>query len=365
MICTVGVALLGCGNVGAAVAGRLIEHQAEIEWRTGVRYELRGIAVRNAAKPRGLPRELFTQDAATLLERDIDLVIECMGGTSEAAELVERALERGCHVVSANKDLFALHGPRLHALARAHGVTLRYEAAVCAAIPVLRILDESLAGDRIESISGIINGTCNAILSAMEAGAEFEEALRDAQAKGYAEADPRNDVEGIDAAHKLAILMQCAFSIGVTTPRISANGISQITKRDVARAAMLGYRIRLIATATAHGAQVAPVLVQDGHPFAAVSGPDNILSIVGRDCGELLMQGRGAGGAATASAILGDAISALKTIASANTQHRPALRPAASIASCYDHLRRLPELSRYPVWDTRAIPVLPTAAQAL
>ncbi len=353
MLCTVGIALLGCGTVGSSVAQRLIAERDAIERRSGVRYELRGIAVRNEGKPRGVDASLFTRNALALIDDPrVDLVIECIGGTHEAGDFVERALERGRHVVTANKDLLATHGPRLRALAQVRGSGLRYEAAACGAIPVVRMLEESLAGDRIDAIAGILNGTCNAILSAMENGAEYDEALRDAQARGFAEADPSHDVEGIDAAHKLALLMQLAFGLAIITPRIGASGITGITKRDIARAHMLGYRIRLVAAATRRAAAVAPVLVPQSHPFADARGPENVVRVVARDAGTLALHGHGAGGAATASAVLGDVVSSLHAIASHRdvVAHLP-LEPALELAPLFADLPRLPELPRYPRWD--------------
>ncbi|MBV8636530.1 MAG: homoserine dehydrogenase [Candidatus Eremiobacteraeota bacterium] len=360
MVCTAGIALLGCGTVGASVAERLLHERDAIERRCGVRYELRAIAVRDASKPRpgSIDPRLFTNDARALVnDPHVDLVIECIGGTTQAADLIENALERGRSVVTANKDLLATQGPRLQSLAAARGARLRYEAAACGAIPVVRMLDDALAGDRIDALAGVVNGTCNAILSAMENGAEFAEALADAQAQGYAEADPSNDVEGIDAAHKLAVLMQLAFGLAVISPRVRHSGIAAVTKRDVARAQMLGYRIRLVAAAarTPAGAfaGVAPVLVPQDHPFAAISGPENIVRVVARDAGPLIMRGRGAGGPATASAVLGDVVSSLRALGERHDIARTAraLEPALDVAPIFADLPRHPELPRYTLWD--------------
>jgi homoserine dehydrogenase len=353
MLCTVGIALLGCGTVGDSVAERLLDERDAIERRSGLSYELRGVAVRDLSKRRRIDRRLLTNDALGLVEDPrVDVIVECIGGTSAAVELVERALERGRSVVTANKDLLATQGPRLRALASSRHAGLRYEAAVCGAVPIVRMLEESLAGDRVEAICGVMNGTCNAILTAMESGAEYDEALCDARARGYAEADPSNDVDGIDAAHKLALLMQLAFGLAVLSPRLPVSGIAGITKREIARARMLGYRIRLVAAARRDAAGVAPLLVPEGHPFAAVSGPENIVRVLARDAGPLVVRGLGAGGVPTASAILGDVVTSLRAIAQ---RHDLALAQpldaAHDIAPLFAELVRHPELPRYPLWD--------------
>lgn len=367
----VGIAVLGCGTVGSSVVTRLLHDRDLIEARSGVHYVVRGVAVADAAKCRaaGIDASLLTRDGRALVDRnDVDLVIECIGGLAEAAELVERALARGVSVITANKDLIATQGPRLHALANAHGATLRYEASVCGAIPIVALLEHSLAGDRVSAIAGVMNGTCNAILSAMENGAEYADALADAQAKGYAEADPTNDVDGIDAAHKLAVLAQKSFGIALTTQRIRASGISQVSKRDIARAAMLGYRIRLIAAATHHEnavrAEVAAVLVPNDHPFASLSGPENIVRVIARDAGVLQVRGHGAGGAATGSAVLGDVVATLRLLAQRRSAPAPHLKAAGDVGSLFNELARHPELPRYPIWSD-ALLDYPAQVQAI
>lgn len=335
---SVGVGLVGCGTVGAAVAQRLLAQQQDIEARAGVRFELRAIAVRSAQRARSnLPPHLFVADARSLgADPAIDVLVECAGGTGDIAETVEAALERGAHVISANKELIATQGPRLQAIAAACAGTLAYESAVCAAIPIVRMLSQSLAGDEVLCIAGVVNGTTNAILCAMENGSDYAQALADAQLRGYAEADPSSDVEGHDAAHKLALLARLAFGCNVVSPQISRRGISHITARDVARARMLGRRIRLIAAAkkTPRGicAEVAPLLVPEDHPFARTSGAQNALRIVARDAGALLLCGEGAGGAATASAVLGDVMSALRAIAERRSPARGAMINATAVA---------------------------------
>jgi homoserine dehydrogenase len=358
MDCTVGIGLLGCGTVGASVAQRLLSERDAIERRSGVRYQLQAIAIANPSKarPAAIDPKLFTTNARAVIDDPrVDLIIEAIGGTHDASELLEYALERGRTVVTANKDLIATQGPRLFALAHARGARLRYEAAACGAIPVIRVLDDALAGDRIHAFGGVVNGTCTFILSQMERGEEYAPALARAQELGYAEVDPTNDVEGLDAAHKLALLMQLAFQMAVISPRLRRNGITSVTKRDVARAQMLGYRIRLVAAATRAdnhvSAEVAPVLVPQAHPFAAASGPENVVRVVSRDAGPMLLSGVGAGGFPTASAVLGDVVTALRDVANRRVAHFPALDPALHVAPLFEHLSRHPELPRYPLWD--------------
>jgi homoserine dehydrogenase len=359
---TVGVGLLGCGTVGAQVAQRLQRERDAIERRSGVRYELRAVAIENPQKqrPNSVDHRLFTRDARSIVEDPhVDLIIELVGGTADAAEFVERALERGRHVVSANKDLFGTQGPRLAALAASRGAALRFEAAVGGAIPILRVLGEALAGDSILAVAGVLNGTCTSILAAMGDGVEFDEALLRAQREGYAEAEPSNDLDGTDAAHKLAIVVQTAFALAVISPRIRRSGVTNVTRRDVARARMLGCSIRLVAAAVRaeHGilAEVAPVLVEQPHEFARTYDAENALNILARDAGRLALRGSGAGGVATASAVLGDVVTILRGLreghdfgARGNTQ---VSHPAIDVEPFFDRLPRLTELPQYPHWD--------------
>jgi homoserine dehydrogenase len=359
---TVGVGLLGCGTVGTNVADRLQRERDVIERRSGVRYELRAIAIADALKRRAstLERRLFTRDARSVVDDpQVDLVIEVIGGTTEAAELVERALERGRHVVSANKDLFGEHGPRLQALAASRRAALRFEGAVGGAIPILRTLDEALAGDEVFSVAGVVNGTCTSILSAMEEGAGFDESLARAQQLGYAEADPTNDIEGIDVAHKLAIVAQLAFGLAVVSPRIRRTRISAVAQRDVARARMLGFRLRPIAAAlrTPFGilAEVAPVLVSEDHEFARTTGAENVVQITARDAGRLVLRGAGAGGVATSSAVLADVVSVLRALGQGRgfdlRGRSSSLETAGRIEPFFDRLSRTAELPNYPIWS--------------
>lgn len=359
---TVGVGLLGCGTVGSNVADRLQREHEIIERRSGVRYELRAIAIQDSLKrrPSALERRLFTRDARSVVDDPhVDLVIEVIGGTTDAAELVERALERGRHVVTANKDLLGEQGPRLQALAASRRAALRFEGAVAGAIPIVRTLGDALAGDEILSVAGVVNGTCTAILSAMEEGAGFDESLARAQRLGYAEADPGNDVEGVDAAHKIAVIAQLAFGLAVTSPRVARTGISAVTQRDVSRARMLGFRIRHVAAVlrTPDGvlAEVAPLLVAETHEFARTADAENVVQVVARDAGRLVLRGTGAGGAATASAVLGDVVTILHALGQGRgfdmRGRSHSLETASRIEPFFDRLSRTVELPNYAIWD--------------
>lgn len=358
---TVGIAVLGCGTVGSQVADRLQRDRHALEHTTGVRYELCGVAIRDAAKdrPGSLERRLFTRDARALIDDPkVDVVVELIGGTAEAAPLVEHALERGRHVVTANKDLIGTQGPRLRALADVRGVALRFDAAVAGAIPLLRTLGEALAGDEVRSVAGVVNGTCTFVLEAMERGASLPEALACARELGYAEADARNDLDGTDAAHKLAAIAQLAFGLAVISPRIACRGIAAVAPYDIDRARRLGRRIRLVAATarTRYGiaAEVAPVLVAAGHEFGRTAGVENVVIVDARDAGRLTLRGAGAGGCATASAVLGDVVAVLRSI-----EHRGAgvrgrgraLDPVPRVTPFFDSPVRFPDLTHFPVWD--------------
>lgn len=358
---TVGIGLLGCGTVGASVADRLVRERPTIEARSGVRYELRHVAIRDhhKARPSSLASRLFTRDARAVVEDNrVDLVIELIGGTADATDLVERALDRRKHVVTANKDLLATQRPRLRAIATSRGVTLRFEAAVAGAIPITRVLEDSLAGDRIESISGVVSGTCTYIMSRLEVGDTHEEALNAARRAGYAEADATSDVDGTDAAHKLAILAQLAFGQSLVSNRLPRTGIGGIDRSTVARASIAGLRIRLVAAAvrTKHGtaAEIAPVLLSEQHEFARTRDVENVIRIESRDAGTLHLRGAGAGGAATASAVLGDVVTALWTIAGRRDSLRApsrALEPAIEVVPLFATLPRLPDFPEYALWN--------------
>ena len=312
------LALLGCGVVGAAVARLLDEQSAELAARVGAPLELAGIAVRRPNRHSGIDPALLTTDAAALVTReDVDIVIEVIGGIEPARSLLLSALKSGKSVVSANKALLAEDGASLHAEASANGLDLYYEAAVAGAIPLLRPLRESLAGDRITRVIGIVNGTTNFILSRMTAsGAGFSEALAEATALGYAEADPSADVDGFDAAAKAAILAGLAFHTRVTAADVHREGISEVTAADVASAAAMDCTVKLLAICERSSSpdrpsvavRVHPAMIPTSHPLAGVGEAFNAVYVEAQAAGSLMFYGRGAGGEPTASAVLGDLV---------------------------------------------------------
>jgi homoserine dehydrogenase len=312
------VALLGCGTVGSSVL-RLIHEQADdLAARIGRPVEVAGIAVRRPAHHSDVPSHLLTTDAQGLVTRDdVDLVVEVIGGIEPARTLILAAFEAGKSVVTANKALLAEDGVALHAAAAKAGVDLYYEASVAGAIPLLRPLRESLAGDQIRKVVGIVNGTTNYILSRMaETGAGFAEALAEATELGYAEADPTADVDGFDAAAKAAILASLAFHTPVTASDVHREGISAVSATDVARAAEIGCTVKLLAicerVANGEGDSVAvrvhPAMIPTTHPLAAVGGAFNAVFVEAEAAGQLMFYGQGAGGEPTASAVLGDLV---------------------------------------------------------
>ncbi|MCB0892556.1 MAG: homoserine dehydrogenase [Propionibacteriaceae bacterium] len=314
------VALLGCGVVGSQVARQMLEGGDEFQARVGRRLDLVGIAVRNLAKDRpGIDAALLTDDAAELVARKgIDLVIEVMGGVEPARSLILAAMAGGASVITANKQLLAQDGPTLYEAAAEAGVDLYYEAAVAGAIPIIRPLRESLVGDEVTAVKGIVNGTTNFILDKMTTeGSSFDEVLAEAQRLGYAEDDPTADVEGLDAAAKAAILASLAFHSRVNLDDVDCEGITTVTADDVATAAELGYVIKLLARCAlapdnSISVGVHPTLVPANHPLANVSGAFNAVFIESRHAGQLMFMGPGAGGAPTASAVLGDVITAAR-----------------------------------------------------
>lgn len=317
------VALLGCGSVGAQVARLILEHGDELAARAGARLTLAGIAVRNVDAQRDveLPSELFTTDAERLVQ-GADIVIELMGGIEPAKSLILEALKGGADVVTANKALIAAHGPELADAAEQVGAQLSYEAAVAAAIPILRPLRESLAGDHITRVLGIVNGSTNYILDRMDRfGDSAEDAARVASELGYLEADPTLDVEGYDAAQKATILASIAFHTEVPVDTVYREGITKITGAQIDAAKHAGYVIKLLAIAeritAADGtdgvsARVYPALIRRDHPLASVYGGKNAVFVEAKAAGELMFYGAGAGGAETASAVLGDLVSAAR-----------------------------------------------------
>jgi homoserine dehydrogenase len=321
---TVRVGLLGCGNVGGALAEILLTRADDIAERTGIRLELVGIAVADTSKPRAaaVDRALIGADAAALVARDdIDVVVELIGGLHPAHELVETALRNGKPVVTGNKALLAVAGAELAEVADRAGVDLLYEAAVAGAIPVIRPLRESLAGEQIVRVMGIVNGTTNYILTRMEEkGDDYNDVLREAQAMGLAERDPTADVEGHDAAAKAAILATLAFGLDVVDADVYREGIGAVSAADVAYATQLGYSIKLLAIAELVdggpevSVRVHPAMVPRTHPLAAVRGAFNAVFVEGAVSGELMFYGRGAGGGPTATAILGDLVDASRNL---------------------------------------------------
>jgi homoserine dehydrogenase len=319
------VALLGCGVVGTQVARLLAEQADDLAVRTGARLELAGIAVRRMSHPRpGVDLALLTTDAMGLATRsDVDIVIEVIGGIEPARALIMAAMEAGKSVVTANKALLAEHGEQIHAASRAFGADLYYEAAVAGAIPILRPLRESLAGDTVYRVLGIVNGTTNFILDRMDSsGADFGDSLEEAQSLGYAEADPTADVEAFDAAAKAAILAGLAFHTRVTAADVYREGITEVTAADIASAKALGRTVKLLAIcerseARGSGAsgsesgvavRVHPAMIPRSHPLAAVGGAYNAVFVEARSAGRLMFYGAGAGGTPTASAVLGDIV---------------------------------------------------------
>ncbi len=310
------VALLGCGTVGAEVVRLLASSSDDLAQRVGAPLELAGIAVRRPGRVRDLPVDpaLFTTDALGLVQReDIDLVVEVIGGIEPARTLILAALGRGKAVVTANKALLAEDGATLHAAAARHGADLYYEASVAGAIPLLRPLRESLAGDHITRVTGIVNGTTNFVLTRMdETGSGFADALDEATALGYAEADPTSDVEGFDAAAKAAILAGLAFHTRVTAADVHREGISEVTAGDIASAREMGCVVKLLAIAEKDGdgvgVRVHPAMIPRSHPLASVREAYNAVFVEAQSAGQLMFYGRGAGGAPTASAVLGDLV---------------------------------------------------------
>jgi len=340
----VGVALLGAGTVGSSLIALLAEPTAaaSLEARTGLSFEVIGAAVRDLGKGRDDaawfdPAKLTTDAAALIADERVEVVVELMGGIEPAAALVRQAIAAGKPVVTANKTLLADQGRELSALAELAGVDLNFEAAVAGAVPVVRTLRESLAGERITRVMGIVNGTTNFILSTMaDAGAGYEETLAEAQALGFAEADPRADVDGHDAAQKAAVLAYLAFGADLKADAVTTIGIAQVSGEDIAAAKRLGYVIKLLcvvelANASAVAAKVAPTMVPLDHPLASVSGAFNAVFIEGGASGSMMLYGQGAGGPATASAVLGDLVDVALRHRSSTSNPAPKIRKGLAI----------------------------------
>jgi homoserine dehydrogenase len=319
---TVRVGMLGCGTVGAAVIRLLAEHGEHIAMRAGCRLEVTRVAVRDLARNRDVPLapERFTTEGGAIVDDpDVDVVCELMGGVEPARSLILRAFAGGKPVVTANKELLANHGKEVFDAAEDAGVDLSFEAAVAGGIPLIRPLKESLAGERVGRILGIVNGTTNFILTQMSGHAwSFDEALAEAQRLGYAEADPTADVEGYDAAAKIAILASIAFNARVVAGDVYREGIANVTSQDIADAARLGYVVKLLAIAEledeAISARVHPAMIPASHPLAAVHDAYNAVFIEGEKVGQLMFYGRGAGGDPTATAVAGDLVSVARNV---------------------------------------------------
>ncbi|MDR2379401.1 MAG: homoserine dehydrogenase [Bifidobacteriaceae bacterium] len=320
MVDAVKVAVLGCGTVGGEVVRLLTNSASDLRSRVGARLELVGVAVKDLDEPLpldGLDRSLLTEDAVGLAGR-ADVVVELMGPIEPARSAILAAFAAGASVVTANKALLASHGPELYEAARAAGVDLYFEAAVGGAIPILRPIRESLAGDTVTRILGIVNGTTNYVLDRMTGeGLELADAVRQAQELGYAEADPTADVDGYDAASKAAILASLAFHTRISADDVYREGIGQVTADDVAAAAATDHVIKLLAIVERRGAgsppegviaRVHPALVPKSHPLASVRGAFNAIYVEAAAAGELMFYGRGAGGRPTASAVVGDLV---------------------------------------------------------
>ena len=317
------IALLGAGSVGAQVAHQILNHGDELAARIGAGIELAGVAVRNLDSPRtaDIPRHLLTTDAESLI-LGADIVIELMGGIEPARSLLLTAINSGADVITANKALLATHGTELFDAAEQVGAQLYFEAAVAGAIPIIRPLRESLAGDKVNRIMGIVNGSTNYILDRMDtAGLSLEAAMEEATALGYLEADPSLDVEGYDAAQKAAILASLAFHTEVPLEKVYREGITKITAAQMEAAKRDGYVIKILAIAeriAANGGEagvavrVHPVLIDRKHPLGAVRGAFNAVFVEAEAAGSLMFYGAGAGGVQTASAVLGDLVSAAK-----------------------------------------------------
>jgi homoserine dehydrogenase len=345
------IGLLGLGTVGAGVVKLLDSRRGLLEERAGCRLTLAGVADLDVTSPREGVRlsELpLTTDAQRLLgDPSIHVIIELIGGLEPARTLILKALAAGKHVVTANKALLAHHGPELYDEARRRGVHLAFEAAVAGGIPLIRAVKEGLVANRIVSIFGILNGTCNYILTKMtDEALDFGMVLKEAQAQGYAEADPTFDIEGNDTAHKLQILVALAFRSFVDLKHIHTEGITRVTAQDIGYARELGYRIKLlaIAKATAGGlqARVHPTMIAAGSPLAAVSGVFNGVFVTGDAVGDLMFYGRGAGQLPTASAVWSDAVEIARRIAhgvAATGLELPSAGPGALAAQPMEHVR--------------------------
>ena len=329
----VNIAILGCGTVGTGVARLLLENGDIIRDRIGCDLNLKYVADIDTKKDRGLslaPGVMIPDAAAAIADPMVDIVVETIGGEGIARKLILDAISKGKHVVTANKALLAKHGNAIIAAAAEHGVDLAYEASVGGCMPIIKTVRESLVGNRISAMTGILNGTCNYILSKItDEGVVFETALAEAQAKGYAEADPTLDVEGQDAAHKLAILAALAFGMKINFDDVYIEGISRITPMDIEFAAQFGYRIKLLAITKFDGraveARVHPTMIPFDNMLSNVNGTLNAISISADAVGEILLYGHGAGMMPTASAVVSDIADIARNLASDGAGRVPAM----------------------------------------
>ena len=320
---TIRIGMLGCGTVGSAVVRMLAEHGDDIAMRAEVRLAVTRVAVRDAVPERNVPlsREVFTTDAASIVaDPDVDIVLELLGGMEPARELILASFASGKPVVTANKELLANVGKELFDAADAAARDIRFEAAVAGGVPLIAPLKESLAGERVRRLLGIVNGTTNYVLTQMsERGWTFEDALAEAQRLGYAEADPTADVDGFDAAAKCAILASIAFNTRVVASDVYREGIPRITPQDIADAARLGYVVKLLAIAELDdgevSARVHPAMVPVTHPLASVRDANNAVFVEGAKVGQLMFYGPGAGGDATATSVVGDLVHVARNLA--------------------------------------------------
>jgi len=345
------VGFIGLGVVGTGAVRLLQENADLIKRRLGAPVVVKTAAVRNLRRDRGLmlPPGVLVDDPRKVIEDpDIDIVVELIGGHQPAKEFILAAMARGKHVVTANKALLAADGAELHAAARRSGLRIAYEGSVGGGIPVVKALCESLAGNRIISVYGIINGTCNYILTKMtEEERPFPDVLAEAQRAGYAEADPSFDVDGIDTSHKLAILAHLAFGAYVELKDIYTEGIRRVTPTDIDFGREFGYRVKLLAIAKHRDgkveARVHPTMVPEDYPIAQVGGVYNAIQIVGDACGDIMLYGRGAGAAPTGSAVVGDIMDIGRYILLSPSRHLPpaddqalaAVQPMDAIQSIY------------------------------
>ncbi|HEX2025168.1 MAG TPA: homoserine dehydrogenase, partial [Actinomycetota bacterium] len=336
----VGVGFLGCGTVGSAVLRLLDEHAEDIAARSGCRFEVRRVAVHEPSRRRDdvpVPADRFTSDPEEVVkDPEVAVIVEVMGGIDPARELVLSALSSGKRVVTANKELLATHGPELFEAAATGGAGLHFEATVAGGVPLIRPLIESLTGERITRLLGIVNGTTNYVLTRMtDEGVAYEEALAEAQRLGYAEADPTDDVEGFDAAAKCAILASLAFDTRVVVGDVYREGITRVSAEDIEFARRLGYVVKLLAVAELEDGDVAvrvhPAMIPVDHPLAAVRDAFNAVFLDGPRIGELMFYGRGAGGDPTATAVVGDIVHIMREMEATHVAAPPAVERRRAI----------------------------------